>query len=605
MQFFYTVRPGDTLYQIAERWQLPVESLIAANNLKKPYTIYDGQQLSIPPGVDRIRIKKGDTVYAISQFYGVPQSAIIKANRLSPPYMLQAGQLLNVPRGLSYYVVQPGDTLFQIGKRFNVTTNGRSNPEWIRQINGLLSYALFPGMKLLIPYVPPGGQGFIAYTSNAGGTDDIWLYNPATGLNKQITDGLGAAFSVPFWSPDSRNIAFVGKNNILYVIQLTRGTIVRIDQFSEEAGHYISWSPDSRKFAYAKQNEIILYDLLSQRLQKITQHGVTDVQWFASGTELLFQAPDPAGISQLYRMRTDGTRKQQITKNTGGLLNHVRLSPDNLFVLYTTPGVSISLIYTVEIATGNVFEVKGGPLGKNYFPVWSPNSSTIAYSATAFEEADYFSLIRTAGKRGEKDQTKALSSCFASPVTWSPDNRKLAFLSGCYNQGAASEIWLFDVLHPVPIRLVKGAAIRSLQWSPAPVFPMKKTYTSPDYQVQFQFPGNWERVTEERFEGPDGFFQVSALFSEKDIHGVCHDEAFHQLLPYGSAPRITQTQIQHQEACFIFPSEDQPPEMKNQAALIVRYPKPIQLNNSTYNYFVLWADQHHLRELSSTLVFLK
>ncbi|MBT2686791.1 LysM peptidoglycan-binding domain-containing protein [Bacillus sp. ISL-47] len=49
MQNFYTVRSGDTLYGISSRWGIPADSLIAANHLKPPYTIYIGQQLSVPP----------------------------------------------------------------------------------------------------------------------------------------------------------------------------------------------------------------------------------------------------------------------------------------------------------------------------------------------------------------------------------------------------------------------------------------------------------------------------------------------------------------------------------------------------------------------------
>ncbi|MGB2991745.1 MAG: LysM peptidoglycan-binding domain-containing protein, partial [Paenisporosarcina sp.] len=185
MQIFYTVRPGDTLYQISRRWQLPAESLIAANNLQAPYTIYVGQQLSVPQGVDVIRVRTGDTVFTIAQFFGVPQSAIIEANRLNPPFVIQTGQLLKVPPGSPYYVVQPGDTLFRIASRFNVITNGISNPELIREVNLLPSDIIFPGMKLIIPYAPPGDQGLIAYTSNVGGDYDIWLYNPGNGENVQ------------------------------------------------------------------------------------------------------------------------------------------------------------------------------------------------------------------------------------------------------------------------------------------------------------------------------------------------------------------------------------------------------------------------------------
>ncbi|MFD1040496.1 LysM peptidoglycan-binding domain-containing protein [Virgibacillus byunsanensis] len=604
MQTFYVVRPGDTVYQIARRWELPVESVIDANNLSPPYTIYVGQQLSIPPGVDVIRVRPGDTVFRIAQSFGVPMSVIFEANQLVPPYILQAGQLLKVPPGVPYYVVQPGDTLYQIATRFNVVTSGSSNPELIREVNQLPSNTIFPGNKLIIPYAPSGDLGLIAYTSNRGGSYDIWVYDPSTGGNSQITTGLGESISIPFWSPDSSRIAFVGNDGILYIVSLAEGETARIDQFEDGLGVYISWSPDGLKIAYKKQDDIILYDIMTHQAQRINEPGATDVQWFPSGTELLFQAHDESGASQLFNIRTDGTSIRQITQNTGGAFNTVRLSPDGSYVLYTTPGVSISIIFTIELATGNVSEVRGGPLAKNYFPVWSPDSLTIAYSATAFEDVGYFSLVRTTGRQGDNDRTRAISDCFSTPVTWSTDSRKIAYLSGCDQQGKASEMWLFDVLHSVPIQLIEGVSITSLQWSPTPISLKRTTYTNHTYHVQFQYPAHWRQVTDERYEGPDGFFQISAISSEETLHTVCQNEAQHPLLPYGSEPRITKTQIQNQEACFIFPSEDQPQEMRSQSALIVRYPMPIQIGDTTYQYFILWADQDHLDEISATLTFL-
>lgn len=88
MQMFYTVRAGDTISQIAQRWGIPMDSLIAANNLVSPDRIYIGEQLSIPPGVERYRVVAGDTIFRIAQFYGVPQSEIIVANSLQPPYTI-------------------------------------------------------------------------------------------------------------------------------------------------------------------------------------------------------------------------------------------------------------------------------------------------------------------------------------------------------------------------------------------------------------------------------------------------------------------------------------------------------------------------------------
>lgn len=603
MQLFYTVRPGDTLYQIARHWGLPIESLIAANNLVSPNMISVGQQLSVPPGVDVIRVNPGDTVYKIAQNFEVPPSVIIQANQLQPPYMIQVGQLLKVPPGVPIYVVQPGDTLFQIAKRFNVITGGQSNFELIMDVNNLTSTAIFPGQQLVIPYAPPGDSGLIAYTSNRTGSFDLWLYNPSNGVNQQITTGLGESFSTPYWSPDSTKIAFVGKNGILNVINLAENSMAQIDQFADGLGVFLDWSPNSQQLAYTKPNGIVLYNVTTHQAHIINQPGATDAQWFPNGAELLFQAFDSSGNSQLFRIKTDGTGKVQITRNTGGLLNFVRLSLDGTYALYTTPGASISIIHTVEISTGTDFEVEGGPLAKNYFPVWSPNSSTIAYSATAFE--NNFSLIRTTGRQGMNDKTRAISNCFATPVTWSLDGRKIAYLSGCTPQGSSSEIWLLDITHPVPIKLVEGGTITALQWSPLPISSLKKTYSNTLYKVQFHYPSHWQRVNDERYEGDDGFFQLSAIASDQPINVVCQNEAFHQLNPYGTQPRIQHTQIQNQPACFIYPSQDQPAEMRNQAAVIVQYPTPIIIEGTEYNYLILWADQNHINDLSSSLIFLQ
>lgn len=604
MQTFYTVRQGETLSGIAGKWGISVQSLIAANNIRPPYTIYVGQQLSVPPGVDIIRVRSGDTVFKISQFFGVPQSVISEVNELRPPYMLQTGQLLRVPPGVPYYVVQPGDTLFQIANRFNVVTGGHTNFELIKQVNNLPSYTIIPGMRLNIPYPPLGDRGKIAYISNRGGKYDLWVYDVQNGESEQVTAGLGVSYSVPYWSPDSKKIAFVGKGGILYVVRLPEKTVARIDQVADGLGVYLDWSPDSQKLVYAKPSTIILYNVSTHQSQMITQQSATDVQWFPNGTELLFQALDEAGISQLFRIRTDGTGKRKITKNTGGLLNSVRLSPNGLFALYTTPGASISIINTIDLATGTVTEIQGGPIAKNFYPIWSPDSKTIAYSATAFEEVGYFSLIRTTNVLGENEKTRAVSNCYATPVTWSPDNTKIAYLSGCKPQGPSSEIWLVDLNHPAPIRIVSGGSITALEWAPEAVSQQKRIYRNTIYKVQFQYPSHWVRATAERYEGFDGFFQVSAISSDEATKAVCQNEANHPLRPYGSQPHIVSTETQNQEACFIIPSLDQPTEMRNQAAFIVHYPASIIIEGTSYHYFILWADADHISEIARTLIFL-
>lgn len=131
-----------------------------------------------------------------------------------------------------------------------------------------------------------------------------------------------------------------------------------------------------------------------------------------------------------------------------------------------------------------------------------------------------------------------------------------------------------------------------------------KMYISEVYNVGFMYPGGWKRVDDTRYQGENGFFTISAISSDGDLETVCTNEALQTLRPYGSEPKIEEHRIQWQEACIILPSEDQEPEMKQQAALIVRYPKPVNISSYDYNFFILWTDKNHIRELSETLRFL-
>ncbi|WP_433940199.1 hypothetical protein [Paenibacillus lautus] len=445
-------------------------------------------------------------------------------------------------------------------------------------------------------------QEWIAYTSNRGGSFDIWLYRPRDGFDFQLTQGLGAEFSVPYWSPDRRRIAFIGIGNVVHVLDTVSFTVARIDQI--EPYTLLDWSPDSRSLAYVKNDRIVIYDTASHRSYSIPETGARDAQWFPSGMELLFASPDSGGVTQLYRIRTDGTERRQITHLTDGPLHDVRISPDGTFALYTSPGASISMISTVDLANGTIYALEGGPLAKNYFPVWSPDSKSIAYSATAYSEPNYYSLIQIDSRTGQDQRTVAVSNCFATPVDWSPDGAKIAYLSGCTVEEFASQLWIVDIREQMPMNVVGGGRITALQWSPGGRKVPKSMFTSLVYRVSFPYPANWRPVSEERYEGFDGFFQVSAISSGDRIADVCSSQAFHPLMPYGSSPRIVPAMIQNQEACFIYPSADQPTEMNNQAALIVRYPSPVQIGEMFYPYFILWADVNHIRQIGARLSFI-
>ncbi len=101
----HKVVQGDTLYGLAGQYNIPVETLIAANNLElSPEKLTLGQELIVlpVPGVIHV-VKAGDTVDGIARRYGVDMAAVMDFpwNKLEGPSpLLQIGQKLIVPGGV-------------------------------------------------------------------------------------------------------------------------------------------------------------------------------------------------------------------------------------------------------------------------------------------------------------------------------------------------------------------------------------------------------------------------------------------------------------------------------------------------------------------------
>jgi LysM repeat protein len=168
----YVIQSGDTLGGIAQRFGASVDALIAANTLRDPNNLIQGQVLFIPgyqgattiEGTDGGRtdaepathiVKAGETLFAIAQNYGVTTAELIAANRITDPDRLQAGQSLIIP-GLTaeelraanqiVHTVAAGEGLNAIARRYNVTVNA------IMEANNLSNpNFLTVGQKLIIP----------------------------------------------------------------------------------------------------------------------------------------------------------------------------------------------------------------------------------------------------------------------------------------------------------------------------------------------------------------------------------------------------------------------------------------------------------------------
>lgn len=131
----YTVKAGDTLWNIAKKYNTTVEELMKLNNLTNDL-IMIGKVLNIPKAsmstsTNTYTVKAGDTLWNIAKRYNTTVEKLMDLNNLSTD-LIMIGQQLTVPNN-NTYVVKAGDTLWNIAKRHNTTV------ENLMRLNNLTS----------------------------------------------------------------------------------------------------------------------------------------------------------------------------------------------------------------------------------------------------------------------------------------------------------------------------------------------------------------------------------------------------------------------------------------------------------------------------------
>ncbi len=96
----YVVRQGDTLSEIAEMFNVSVNTIVWANNLGNARNVHPGDTLIILPvsGTEHT-VAKGDTLKSIAKKYGADTNEIAEYNGIDPSAQLAIGSTVVIPGG--------------------------------------------------------------------------------------------------------------------------------------------------------------------------------------------------------------------------------------------------------------------------------------------------------------------------------------------------------------------------------------------------------------------------------------------------------------------------------------------------------------------------
>lgn len=94
----HVVKPGESIYNIANLYGVSPEKIIDENELSNPNQLVPGQTLVILEGTRKHRVQPGESLYTIARQYGVRVNDILEANpQITNPARLSVGQIINIP----------------------------------------------------------------------------------------------------------------------------------------------------------------------------------------------------------------------------------------------------------------------------------------------------------------------------------------------------------------------------------------------------------------------------------------------------------------------------------------------------------------------------
>ncbi|MDD2391749.1 MAG: LysM peptidoglycan-binding domain-containing protein [Bacilli bacterium] len=132
MYTIYQVRNGDTLESVAQRFNTTAEFLNTINGFPNDFQLVPGTNVIVPGTRNEIffkyTIKAGDSLYSIANRYGVSVDNLALLNGLSKEEYIYPNQEIIIPRSdVGIFITKEGDTLGSVSEQLGLTKDDLLN----------------------------------------------------------------------------------------------------------------------------------------------------------------------------------------------------------------------------------------------------------------------------------------------------------------------------------------------------------------------------------------------------------------------------------------------------------------------------------------------
>ena len=120
----YLIKEGETLEDIASRFNTSVDMILSINDIYSREYLRAGEEIIVPKNQESYftyyTVNQGDSLYQIARKYNINPSLLALLNGLNMEDYIYPNQRLIIPKsGYSFYITKDGDTLEIVRDKFN------------------------------------------------------------------------------------------------------------------------------------------------------------------------------------------------------------------------------------------------------------------------------------------------------------------------------------------------------------------------------------------------------------------------------------------------------------------------------------------------------